>query len=159
MATQSGILFLFSFIYYLWLCWVFIMGFLQLWCMCFSLCWLLCAAERGLQARRLRSCGAQTQLLQGIWCLPGPGIEPMSLALASRFLTTGPPGKPTPVFLPGMKSHGQRSLTGYTIHGVTKELDTTQQLSTSTNSSYLLTLCSVCPGGQHILGSHHSWCQ
>ena len=33
--------------------------------------------------------------------------------------------QPTPVFLPG-KSHGQRSLVGYTIvHGVMKELDTT----------------------------------
>ena len=27
--------------------------------------------------------------------------------------------QPTPVFLPG-KSHGQRSLAGYTVHGVTK---------------------------------------
>ena len=25
---------------------------------------------------------------------PGPGLEPMSLALAGRFLTTAPPGKP-----------------------------------------------------------------
>ena len=28
-----------------------------------------------------------------MWNLPGPGIEPMSLALAARFLATGPPGK------------------------------------------------------------------
>ena len=27
---------------------------------------------------------------------PGPGIEPMSPALADRFLTTGPPGKSLP---------------------------------------------------------------
>ena len=26
--------------------------------------------------------------------LPGPGIEPVSLALQGGFLTTGPPGKP-----------------------------------------------------------------
>ena len=26
--------------------------------------------------------------------LPGPGIEPISLALQGGFLTTGPPGKP-----------------------------------------------------------------
>ena len=26
--------------------------------------------------------------------LPGPGIEPVSLALAGRFFTTVPPGKP-----------------------------------------------------------------
>jgi len=28
-----------------------------------------------------------------MWDLPGPGIEPMSLALAGGFLTTGPPGE------------------------------------------------------------------
>ena len=29
-----------------------------------------------------------------MWDLPGPGIEPVSPALAGRFLTTAPPGKP-----------------------------------------------------------------
>ena len=29
-----------------------------------------------------------------MWDLPGPGLEPMSPALAGRFLTTEPPGKP-----------------------------------------------------------------
>ena len=28
-----------------------------------------------------------------MWDLPGPGLEPMSLALAGGFLTTEPPGK------------------------------------------------------------------
>ena len=28
-----------------------------------------------------------------MWGLPGPGIEAVSLALASRFLTSGPPEK------------------------------------------------------------------
>ena len=28
-----------------------------------------------------------------MWNLPGPGLEPVSPALADRFLTTGPPGK------------------------------------------------------------------
>jgi len=32
-------------------------------------------------------------LWQGMWNLPGPGIEPMSPALAGEFLTTGSPGK------------------------------------------------------------------
>jgi len=36
--------------------------------------------------------------------------------------------KPIPVFLPG-EAHGQRSLAGYTVHGVTKELDTTERLT------------------------------
>ena len=31
--------------------------------------------------------------------LPGPGIEPMSPALACKFLTTEPPGKPPPFFI------------------------------------------------------------
>ena len=60
--------------------------------------------------------------------LPNPGIEPASPALAGRFFTMEPPGKPyvqilsstpyrrtqwhpTPVLLPG-KSHGRRSLVG-----------------------------------------------
>ena len=55
----------------------------------------------GLQAleRRLSSCGTQAQLLCGMWDLPGPGLEPMSPALAGRFLTTVPPGKSSYSFL------------------------------------------------------------
>ena len=33
-------------------------------------------------------------LLPSTWDLPGPGIEPLSPALAGGFLTTEPPGKP-----------------------------------------------------------------
>ena len=44
--------------------------------------------------RRLSSCGARAQLLRGMWDLPGPGLEPVSPALAGGFLTTEPPGKP-----------------------------------------------------------------
>ena len=32
-------------------------------------------------------------LLHGMWNLPGPGIKPVPLALAGRFLSTEPPGK------------------------------------------------------------------
>ena len=64
-------------------------------CVGFSL-WLLlqstgsrCAgfSSCGLWAleHRLNSCGT--------WDLPGPGLEPMSPALAGGFLTTAPPGK------------------------------------------------------------------
>ena len=67
---------------------------------------LLFVVACGLQARglsscgsqalepRLSSCGARAQLLCGMWDLPGPGLEPMSPALAGGFLTTVPPGKP-----------------------------------------------------------------
>ena len=42
---------------------------------------------------RLGSCVARA-LLRGTWDLPGPGIEPVSPALAGGFLTPEPPGKP-----------------------------------------------------------------
>ena len=43
---------------------------------------------------RLSSCGARTQLLCGVWDPPRPGLDPVSPALAGRFSTTVPPGKP-----------------------------------------------------------------
>ena len=51
-------------------------------------------AEHGLQTRRLSSCGSRAYLLRGMWDLPRPGLEPVSPALAGRFSTTVPPGKP-----------------------------------------------------------------
>ena len=33
-----------------------------------------------------------------MWDLPRPGLEPVSPALAGRFSTTAPPGKPLAVF-------------------------------------------------------------
>ena len=51
--------------------------------------------EPGVQALELgfSSCGARAQLPQGMWNLLGTGIEPVSAALTSRFLTTELPGK------------------------------------------------------------------
>ena len=43
--------------------------------------------------RRLSSCGTRAYLFRSMWDLPRPGLEPMSPALAGRFLTTVPPGK------------------------------------------------------------------
>ena len=43
--------------------------------------------------RRLSSCGARTSLLHDMWDIPGPGLEPVSPALAGGFLTTAPSGK------------------------------------------------------------------
>ena len=42
---------------------------------------------------RLNCCGAQAQLLRGMWDLPGPGVEPVSPALTGRLFTAEPPGK------------------------------------------------------------------
>ena len=97
-------------------------GFLQLWraratlrcrvrashCGGFSCCraqalgaWASVVVARGLSSCgsralecRLSSCGARAQLLHGTWDLPGPGLKPVSPALAGGFLTTAPQGKP-----------------------------------------------------------------
>ena len=50
--------------------------------------------EHRLQTRRLSNCGSRAQLLRVMWDLPRPGLEPVSPALAGRFSTTAPPGKP-----------------------------------------------------------------
>ena len=55
-------------------------------------------AEHRLQTRRLSNCGSRAQLFCGMCDLPRPGLEPVSPALAGRFSTTAPPGKPYPHF-------------------------------------------------------------
>ena len=61
-------------------------------------------AEHRLQTRRLSSCGSRAQPLRGMWDLPRPGLEPVCPALAGRFSTTAPPGKPYLVLFDGWKS-------------------------------------------------------
>ena len=56
-------------------------------------------AEHRLQTRRLSNCGSRVQSLRGMWGPPGPGLEPVSPALAGRLSTTAPPGKPDKVTL------------------------------------------------------------
>ena len=80
-------------------------GHTSLQCAGFSLQWLLLFRSMGSRhagfsscgswalQHRLSSCGAWAQLLCGIWDLPGPGLEPVSPALAGGSLTTAPPGK------------------------------------------------------------------
>ena len=50
--------------------------------------------EHRLQMCRLSNFGSRAQLLRGVWHLPRPGLKPVSPALAGRFSTTVPPGKP-----------------------------------------------------------------
>ena len=76
----------YSFIY-CWLCWVFV-----------AACGLLVVVvslvvNPRLRMCRLSSCGTLAWLPYVSWNPPTPGIEPMSPALAGRFLTTVPPGK------------------------------------------------------------------
>ena len=42
---------------------------------------------------KLSSCGAGALMLWSVWNLPGPGMEPVSSALAGGLLTTVPPGE------------------------------------------------------------------
>ena len=103
--------FFYKFIYlfiYLWLRWVFIAvcSFLQLQHASFSLWWLLLLWSMGSRhtgfsscgswavERKFSSCGTWAHLLCSMWDLPRPGLKPVSAALAGRFLTTAPPGKP-----------------------------------------------------------------
>ena len=60
----------------------------------------MAAVAHGLSSRsswalehRLKRYGTWAWLLHGMWDLPGPGIEPMSPALADGFFTTEPPEK------------------------------------------------------------------
>ena len=111
------VFFLINIFIYFWLLWVFIAarglslvvasgGYSLLRCTGFSLRWLLLLRSMGSRhtgfsscglwalERRLSSCGARAQLLHSLWDLPGPGLEPMSPALAGGFSTTVPPRKP-----------------------------------------------------------------
>ena len=56
-------------------------------------------AEHRLQTHRLSNCGSRAHLLCGMWDLPRPGLEPVFPALAGRFSTTVPPGKPSDAIL------------------------------------------------------------
>ena len=96
---------------FIWLHWVFVAarglslvaasgGCSSLPCAGFSLQWLLLLQSTGSRRMGFSSCSAWAQQLwrtglvvRGTWDLPRPGIEPMSSALAGRFLTTVPPGK------------------------------------------------------------------
>ena len=49
--------------------------------------------------RRLSSCGARAELPRGMWDLTGPGLEPVSPALAGGFLTTATREVPGITFL------------------------------------------------------------
>ena len=60
---------------------------------------LLFSVEHRLQTRRLSNCGSRAQLLRSMWDLPRPGLEPVSPALAGRFSTTAPPGKPRTFYI------------------------------------------------------------
>ena len=65
-----------------------------LWYAGFSLWWLFLLLSTGSRRVGFSSCGAWAELLCSVWDPPGPGLEPVSPALAGIFLTTASPGKP-----------------------------------------------------------------
>ena len=100
----SDFIFIYLFIY-LWLCWVFVSARgLSLGCGKWGPLFISVrgplvivaspVAEHRLQTRRLSNCGSRAQQLCSMWDLPRPGPEPGFPALAGRFSTTAPPGKP-----------------------------------------------------------------
>ena len=101
LAGASVFQLLFNFLtYYFWLHWVCVARGLSLvavsraavwlWCLNFSLWYLLLLQSLGLRAC---ICGPQAQLLSSMWNHPRPRIEPKSHALAGGFFTTGPSGR------------------------------------------------------------------
>ena len=52
-----------------------------------------CCGAQALGCLGFSSCSSWAYLLFRMWDLPGPGIEPVSLALQGRFLTSRQPGK------------------------------------------------------------------
>ena len=96
-------MFVYLFIYYFWLCRVFVAarglslvvargGFFCCGARALGRAGFSSCRSRALE-HRLSSCGTQASSLRGMWDLPGPGLETVSPALAGGFLITAPPGK------------------------------------------------------------------
>ena len=68
-------------------------GYSLLWCMGFSLGWLLLGQSTVSGCTGFSSCETQAKLFRGMWNLLGPGIKPRPPVLAGRFLSSAPPRK------------------------------------------------------------------
>ena len=123
---------LYLFIYLFWLCWVFVSvrglplvaasGGHSSRCAGLTVAASL-VAEHRLQTRRLSNCGSRVQLLRGMWDPPRPGLEPMSPALAGRFSTTAPPGKPLePILILIRKDRIELSLSFSALWGYSEKM-------------------------------------
>ena len=117
------------------------------------------AAVLGLE-RWLSRCDALVWLLLGMRDLPGPGIEPESLALQGGFLTTGPLEKhpsPTPLQYFCLENT-MRSLVGYSPWGCKRvgHNSVTEDTHTSPRSLATTILFSV-PMNLMALGTLDKW--
>ena len=61
-----------------------------------------------------------------MWDLPGPGLEPVSPALAGGFLTTAPPGKP-PIPIIFLFQESCRNKWNRTVRGLQRLASSTWQ--------------------------------
>ena len=70
-------------------------------CMGFSSCGAgaISCSSWALECAGVSNCGARAQLLCGTWNLPGPGVKPVSPALAGKFLSTVPSEKSVNILL------------------------------------------------------------
>ena len=77
-------------------------------------------------------------VLQGMWDLPGQGIEPVSPALASGFLSTSLPGKsPTsPLVFKNEETDSQRQLRGFLIETKGRNGDQTQTFGDQVQTNF-----------------------
>ena len=100
-------------LFYFWLCWVFTAlcglslavwngGYSLLCSMGFSCCRAQALSMGGsaVAAHRLSRCGTRAYFCD-MWNLPWLGVEPVSAALAGRFLSIFPSGKSLPMWLQG----------------------------------------------------------
>ena len=99
-------------------------------------------AEHRLPTRRLSSCGSRAQPLCGMWDLPRPELEPVSPALAGRFSTTAPPGKPP-------LSTFFDCLTFIYPLRLSSDIPFTRRLLVTLRLGYIFTLCISLPKSYH----------
>ena len=107
---------------------------LPLWCVGFSLQWLLLLQDTGSGPHGLGSWGAQASLLHGMWDLSEPEIEPGSPAQAGRFFAAEPPGKPV-LSLLGPHSCFPQSITSF-ADGLPARVVIAPQLATNSSDTF-----------------------
>ena len=74
-----------------------------------------------------------------MWDLPRPGLEPVSPALAGRFLTTAPPGKSLKIYF---KRRTKKLPEDLSPHSSSRFTNTNKQIKAQSKTPYLCRLAS-----------------